>query len=203
MRNTFADWGVATLPLAGEKQSGDIYVAKSWGNKFLAAVIDGLGHGKHAANAARIAAETLISHASESDDVVSAVRLCHETIMRTRGVVLSLALFDAVNHTMTWLGVGNVDGFLIHVDPQKNPAYESLTLRSGVVGYQIPFLRPSTIHVGKGDILIFSTDGIRSGFEREVNPEEAPQQIADKIMINYNRKTDDALVMVARYTCGL
>ena len=104
---------------------------------------------------------------------------------------------------MTWLGVGNVDGLLLRADPQTNPAHESLLLRGGVVGYQLPSLRPSTIHVGRGDILIFSTDGIRSGFEEEVNPEESPQQIADKIIMNYNRKTDDALVLVARYTGGL
>ena len=32
---------------------------------------------------------------------------------RTRGVVLSIALFNAENNTMTWLGVGNVDGLLL------------------------------------------------------------------------------------------
>ena len=196
------DWGVATLSLAGEERSGDAYVVKAWGKKLLAAAIDGLGHGKHAADAAGIAAETLINYASDSDNVLLLMRRCHESLARTRGVVLSLALFDAASDTMIWLGVGNVDGLLLRAYPQANPVHESLLLRGGVVGYQMPSLHSSSIHVGRGDILIFSTDGIRSGFEREVNREESPQQIADKIIMNHNRKTDDALVLVARYIGG-
>ena len=203
MKNPFVDWGVAALSLAGEERSGDAYVVKTWGKKLLAAVIDGLGHGEHAADAARIATETLINNAADSDNVLSLVRRCHESLLRTRGVVLSLALFDTANNAMIWLGVGNVDGLLLRADPQANPARESLLLRGGVVGYQLPSLRSSSTHVGLGDILIFSTDGIRSGFGSEVNREESPQQIADTIIMNHNRKTDDALVLVARYTGGM
>ncbi len=201
--NPIVDWGVAALSLAGEERSGDAHVVKAWGKKLLAAVIDGLGHGGQAAVAALVAAETLGSYASDGADVVSLVRRCHESLARTRGVVLSLALFDAANDAMIWLGVGNVEGLLLRADPQASPVHESLLLRGGVVGYQLPSLRPSPTHVGRGDILIFSTDGIRSGFESEVNRQESPQQIADKIIMNHNRKTDDALVLVARYTGGV
>ncbi|MCK9195737.1 MAG: SpoIIE family protein phosphatase [Syntrophales bacterium] len=197
------DWGVATLPLAGEERSGDACVVKAWGKKFLVAAIDGLGHGDQAAYAAGIATETLINHTSDSDDVVSLVRRCHQSLVRTRGVVLSLAIFDAVNNTVTWMGIGNVDGLLLRADSQANPPSESLLQRGGVVGYQLPSLRSSTTHVGRGDILILSTDGISSGFEREVSTKESPQQIADKIIINYKKKTDDALVLVACYTGDL
>jgi len=203
LRTPLIDWAVAAHALPGEERSGDTHVVKAWGNKFLLAVIDGLGHGEHAANAAQIAADTLISHASDSEDVVSLMNQCHKSLVKTRGAVLSLALFDTVNDTITWLGVGNVDGLLLRADRHIKPSSESLLQRGGVVGYQMPSLRPSTTHIRRGDILILSTDGIRGGFEKEVNPEEAPQQIADMIIMNYNRKTDDALVMVARYTGGL
>jgi serine phosphatase RsbU (regulator of sigma subunit) len=33
-------------------------------------------------------------------------------------------------------------------------------LRSGVVGYQLPTLRASTLPIAPGDLLIFATDGI-------------------------------------------
>jgi serine phosphatase RsbU (regulator of sigma subunit) len=203
IKSPFIEWGLAALALAGEEQSGDAYAVKAWEKKILIAVIDGLGHGEKAADAARIAVETLINHVSDTDDVVSFVRQCHEALLRTRGVVLSLALFDAENNTMTWLGIGNVDGLLLRADPQTNPARVSLLLRGGVVGYQLPSLRASTISVARGDLLIFFTDGIRSGFEKEVNPGDPPQQIADRIITNYYRNTDDALVLVARYTGDL
>jgi phosphoserine phosphatase RsbX len=197
------DWGVASLPLAGEERSGDAFAVKAWRGKSLVAAIDGLGHGEQAATAAGMAVETLMSHASASSDIVALVRRCHDSLMRTRGAVLSLALFDAGNDAMTWLGIGNVEGLLLHADPRRKPASESLLLRGGVVGYHLPSLRPSTTHLGPGDILIFSTDGIRSGFAGEINPEASPQQIADTIIMNYNRKTDDALVLVVRYNSGV
>ncbi len=66
----------------------------------------------------------------------------------------------------------------------------------------LPPLRKSTIGIKNGDILIFFTDGIRSGFEKEVYLKATPQQIADNIMMKYNRETDDALVLVVRYLGG-
>jgi phosphoserine phosphatase RsbX len=191
------EWGVGTLSLAGEKRSGDAYVVKALEGKVLAAAIDGLGHGEEAADASQIAVLTLTGHASE--EVSSLVRRCHEALARTRGAVLSLASFNTTENTMTWLGVGNVDGYLVRADHDARPSYESLFRRGGVVGYQLPSVRPSTLQVNPGDTLIFSTDGIRSGFIREVKPEDPPQRVADMIIANYNRKTDDALVLVVRY----
>jgi hypothetical protein len=95
-----------------------------------------------------------------------------------------------------------VDGRLFRADSKKNAAGESLLLRGGVVGYQLPALRPALIRIDPRDLLIFSTDGIRSGFEKELNLDAPPQQIADEIMTGYNRKTDDALVLAVRYLGG-
>lgn len=197
MINPIIDWGVAYQSLDGAEWSGDSYVAKTFDSKVLIAAIDGLGHGKHASDAAGITVATLENHLAE--DIVSLVGQCHEALIRTRGVVMSLASFDATDDSMTWLGVGNVEGVLLRSDLHTKPAHQSLFLRGGVIGYQLPSLRPSTLHVNRGDTLIFYTDGIRSGFVQDVNIEDLPQQIADNIITNFNRKTDDALVIAARY----
>jgi len=47
------------------------------------------------------------------DSLVSLVQKCHEALRPTRGVVLSLALIDFQLGTLTWLGIGNVQGVLI------------------------------------------------------------------------------------------
>ena len=202
LRSPIIDWGVAARPLAGQERSGDAYIVREWGNRALASAIDGLGHGADAAEVARIAVDTLTDTSVESADVVSLMKRCHEALLRTRGVVLSLAVFDATEQTLTWLGIGNVDGILFRADHRGGQASESLLQRGGVVGYQLPPLRPSTIPVYRGDLLIFSTDGILSGFGKDVNPEDPPQQIADRIIARYSRETDDALVLAARYVYG-
>ena len=67
------------------------------------------------------------------------------------------------------------------------------------MGYRLPSLYPVVIFVALGDVLIFATDGLRSGFTEDVPLNDAPQQIAEHILEHYGRGTDDALVLVARY----
>ena len=117
----------------------------------------------------------------------------------TRGAVMTLALFDALEETMTWLGVGNVEGILMRATPNVTPSRESVLLRGGVVGYQLPVLRASVIPVTRGDTLILATDGVRTGFSTALNLSQSPQKIADQILSQYGKETDDALVLVARY----
>jgi serine phosphatase RsbU (regulator of sigma subunit) len=163
----------------------------------LLAVVDGLGHGKEAAEAAAVAISTLQTYAQES--IISMINHCHERLRGTRGVVMSLALFNANDGTLTWAGVGNVEGILVQIGHHSLPQYESLLLRSGVVGGELPRLFASTIAVARGDTLIFATDGVRAGFEGHLNWRQSPQQIADSILASHGRKDDDALVFVARY----
>ena len=115
---------------------------------------------------------------------------------------MSLALFHGNEDTVTWLGVGNVEGFLLHRDAHGVPGHEALLLRAGIVGDRLPRLSASVLQVGYGDVLIFATDGIRPGFTDNVNLEESPQQIADRILTQYGLETDDALVLAARYLHG-
>jgi phosphoserine phosphatase RsbX len=193
------EWGFATMPLKGQAVSGDSYIIKPFPNGILMAVVDGLGHGYEAAEASKIAIATLDTYAHEP--VIPLVRRCHEALKGTRGVVMSIASFNSLDKIMTWLGVGNIEGILLREDVNAVPSRKSLLLRGGVLGYQLPPLKESVIPVLSGDTLIFATDGIRSGFEKDIKLSDKPQQIADNIMTQFNRRTDDALVLVVRYIC--
>ncbi|MBI2266280.1 MAG: SpoIIE family protein phosphatase [Armatimonadetes bacterium] len=190
-------WAVASSEFQGQKESGDLHVVKSFSDGVLAAVIDGLGHGADAASAASAAQETLEAHAHES--VISLAKRCHENLRKTRGAVMSLASFNVLDPAMTWMGVGNVEGVFLRGDATGSQAKETLLLRGGVVGYQLPPLRAATIPVAPGDLLILATDGIRSGFSEGLAPTAPPQEIADHILALFGKKTDDALVLVVRY----
>jgi hypothetical protein len=195
------DWGVAMRSSPGEVESGDRHVVATLPDAVLVAAIDGLGHGPEAARAADLAAATLEHHAQEP--VVTLIERCHERLTGTRGVVMSLASFDAQASTMTWLGVGNVEGALLRADPEIHPRHVWLLLRGGLVGFDLPRLRPATLQISGGDTLCFATDGIRVGFAEELSVHEAPQRIADRILARCIKGTDDALVLVARFRPGL
>jgi serine/threonine protein phosphatase PrpC len=191
-------WGVATLALAGEAESGDLHLVRSVDQGMLVAVVDGLGHGAEAALAARKAVAALDRHAGES--LTPLLRRCHDALHATRGVVMSLAVFSSgVAPSLTWLGVGNVEGVLLSTDGGGRSTRDSLITRGGIVGSELPELRPQVVPVSPGDIMILATDGVRGGFADGVPADASPQQLADDILARYGRGTDDALVLVARY----
>src|SRR5437899_10250107 len=108
------EWGVATLALPGQAESGDLHLVKPVGSGVLVAVVDGLGHGAEAASAAQAAVAALERHASES--LVGLVERCHRALKGTRGAVMSVAAFSRHDRSMTWVGVGNVGGLLVYGD---------------------------------------------------------------------------------------
>lgn len=193
------EWGLTTMPLRGQAVSGDSYIIKPFPNCILMAVVDGLGHGYEAAAASEIAIATLDTYANEP--ITPLVRRCHEALKGTRGVVMSIASFNLIDKMITWLGVGNIEGILLREDAKSVISRERLLLRGGALGYQLPPLKESSIPVITRDTLIFVTDGIRSGFENGLKLSDKPQQIADNIMAQFAKGTDDALVLVVRYIC--
>jgi hypothetical protein len=192
------EYGVAKFALPGQGESGDQHLVCCNHNGILVAAIDGIGHGEEAANASRAAAAFLRNSADEP--IISLVERCHERLRATRGVVLSLASIDPGKRMMTWLGVGNVQGVLVRADAKKRNEQESLLLRAGVVGSQLPALQATVLPIVQGDTLFFATDGVRSDFSVTLSARENPQRSADRILEHYGIGNDDALVLVARLT---
>jgi phosphoserine phosphatase RsbX len=192
------EYGVAKFALPGQEESGDHHLLHCSQNGVLIAAIDGIGHGKEAANAAKMATSLLKTGADEP--IISLVEQCHEKLRSTRGVVLSLASIDSVHGMMTWLGVGNVQGVLVRTDAEKGNVHEVLLLRAGVVGSQLPPLQAAVLPIVQGDTLFFATDGIRDNFAESLSARENPQRAADRILKEYGSGNDDALVLVSRLT---
>jgi phosphoserine phosphatase RsbX len=191
------EWAAASRALEGETRSGDQYVVETYPGGALVAAVDGLGHGDEAAEAAAAAADILSRYRTEP--VVSLVQRCHERLRSTRGAALSLASLAGSDNTLSWLGVGNVEASLLRTAAATGPVRESLILRGGVVGYQLPRLLPSVILVQPGDVLVFATDGIdRPSFD-ELRMSDPPARIAEDILARFARDTDDALALVVRY----
>ena len=189
--------GIACATLAGQSESGDRYVYETFTDGVLLALVDGIGHGPEAAAAAETACTILRTHAGEP--VIALAERCHWGLRRTRGVVMSLAAFDLRHNVMNWLGIGNVQGALRRFRWPIDQTEELLFLRAGVVGSQLPPLQASVLPVVPGDMLVLATDGVESGFAPRIDSREAATRTAQAILDRYNKRTDDALVLVARY----
>jgi negative regulator of sigma-B (phosphoserine phosphatase) len=195
--NRLIDWCVASRPIAGQTVSGDMHLVKPVGRGVLMAVVDGVGHGREATLAAQTAVDVLEQNADEA--LIPLVQRCHEALLTTRGVVMTVAFLDTLSSSLTWLGVGNVEGRLFRGDPKSGPPSESVLLRGGMVGYKLPQLYVSVVPLRPGDLLVLVTDGIAPSFDTDIYLGQSPGRIADSILNRHFKRTDDALAFVARY----
>jgi hypothetical protein len=195
--NGDVEWGVAGVALPGFSESGDRHVFQPFEGGVLVAVMDGLGHGAEAAAAALEACAILQSR--PEDNVISLIRHCHAGLKGTRGVTISLASFDFRDALVTWMGVGNVQGVFLRADQTRNDREESLLLRSGVVGSNLPPLQAAVLPMAPGDTLAFATDGVETGFDYSSLRCQPPGRAAESILARYAKGKDDALILVARY----
>lgn len=194
------EWGVAVQPFPGEGVSGDRHAVVRREEGALVAVIDALGHGAAAETTAKRASGILERHAHEPLPVL--IRRCHDALLGDRGVVMSLATIDGSRGTMAWAGVGNVSTTLLRSGDGVPVRRERLVQPAGIVGAQLPALRASAVRLSPGDVLLFATDGIRDGFGEQVSPGGDIQELAERAILDYATRTDDALVLIVRYLGG-
>ena len=191
------DLGAAGIAIQGEQRSGDLAVFAPYDRGGLAVVIDGLGHGDDAADASAIAEKVIREHASATPAALLA--RCHEALRRSRGVVLTAAWFDLEDLEISWAGVGNVEARLVRGAAVYGDRHDSALVLGGVVGYNLPPVRPSYFDLRPGDAVAFATDGIDADYSVSLTPGLSAQRLAERILERHARDTDDALAAVVRY----
>lgn len=182
-------YSVSSIPFPGQKESGDLHIIKELPDKVLIGVVDGMGHGHEAAVAAKCAVDTLESNADQT--LIKLVKLCNEKLKSTRGAVMALASINYNDETLTWVSVGNVEGMLLRADSTIKPAYESIFMCPGALGYRLSQLYATIIPISKGDLLILSTDGIRSDYVLRI---AADSQYAARRSSNPDEWSKDELI---------
>lgn len=194
---TLLDIGIAAAPLSGETANGDRHLLAPFAGGLLVGVIDGLGHGPEAAAAAERAAQVLA--AAPEDPLPELIRRCHVALTGQRGVVVALAVFRLADSTMTWAGVGNIEGVLVRATNGGTPVRMGLVTRGGIVGSDLPEVRPQQVPLVVNDLIAFATDGVGREFIAALAPGRPVQPLAEELLARFGKGTDDALVLVSRY----
>jgi phosphoserine phosphatase RsbX len=189
----------AAMTKEGEAVSGDCACVGRSDAGVLIGVVDGLGHGPDAGEAARRAAVVLEDPATGMR-VADVLQRCHAALQGTRGAVISLAAFPAGATDMEWLAVGNIEGVLVRARPGRLRR-EMIVQRPGIVGHHMPPLRSATHPVRLGDTLVFATDGVRREVVQAVS-QRGPARLeggAAELLEEFATRSDDALLLTARY----
>lgn len=186
-------WGAVNVPFGGDGDSGD-----GWGvsvdGTLAAVVVDGLGHGAAAADAARAALS--VFGRSGADDPVAFIAAAHEEMRRTRGGVLGACAIRPDLDQLSYAGVGNIASRLL-----EGAGSQSLVNRDGSVGTHlgVPTTKARHYHWGPGATLVMATDGLRSGWDPRSYPgllRHHPAVVAAVLERDFGRGTDDAAVLV-------
>jgi serine/threonine protein phosphatase PrpC len=193
------DWAVTASALDGDT-SGDLHLIIPGHSQSLVCVMDGLGHGHDARLASRECAEILKAH--RGAPLLELVQHAHEGLRGTRGVAMTLALIDPVSGQLEWVAVGNVEGLVLRQGLPRGAMHDAVVLRGGVVGYRLPPLKVSRVALAPNDLLVFASDGIKSGFSAGLDLSLGVQELADDIARRFTKGSDDALVLVVRYLGG-
>lgn len=193
------EWARAGRPLPSEYTSGDRGIAVDInGEAALFGVVDGLGHGPPAAEAA-LRAVDVVTRAS-SERVEDLIQLCHRVLVGTRGVAMTLARIDFADNTLTWAGVGNVTADLVAKVPTGVQVRSSARLSGGIVGYRIPETTPAqVVSIRPGDLLLMSTDGIAEDYLDHIDFSATAVAIAEGLLGKDAKETDDAMMLAARH----
>ena len=187
--------GAASRPCPGFIDNGDRYYVNKTESGLMVAVIDGLGHGSPASEAAEIALECLQQRGNDTPE--NFYRICEEKLVKTRGVVAGIATIDTRTDKLEYVGIGNIEAQVY-----SGGNVYTLISRHGVVGYgQRPKTRAHDTVFAPGAMLIMFSDGISTKFKLSEYyglVDQPAQFIADVLIRDWSRTTDDATVVVVR-----
>lgn len=186
--------GVISIPIRGESVCGDGWGVKTTSDRIHLMIVDGLGHGQFAAEAAREAERVLAEshHASPA----AILRDCHDALKKTRGAALAIACLDKGAKTLCFAGLGNISATL--ASPQGS---RGLASHNGTLGHQMHKVQEFSLPWNEDSVLIMHSDGLSNRWDLEEFTgiwRRHPSIIASLLYRDFARERDDATVLVAK-----
>jgi anti-sigma regulatory factor (Ser/Thr protein kinase) len=188
------DAGGVCVPKPREDVCGDAWTMVQHAGHTLVMVVDGLGHGLHAAEAARAAVQTVHEHPLQPPAAL--LERLHSTLRRTRGAAVAIAEVNAGRQEVTFAGIGNVAAALLGTEKTQ-----SLPSQNGIVGHQMPKLRSLTYPWSDQALLLLHSDGLATRWNLTSYPglsRRHPGVIAGVLYRDFVRGQDDVTVVAAR-----
>ena len=181
----------ASRPLPGENANGDQWIVQEGPAGVRVALIDGLGHGTEA-EAAALAARQVLETFPDLD-LVDALLRCDAALRGTRGAAASILSIDPSGSLLRFAGVGNVEGSIHGTGHERRFSPDRGILGRGI---RQPHLTEFPLD-GDWTVLVYS-DGVRARIASTLAAGMSAMQIADRILSEAARPTDDATVVVVQ-----
>lgn len=170
----------------GEVACGDAVVVRRADPITLFAVVDGLGHGERAEEAARSCVDHLAAAPlSAMKDLVNGV---HRRLRGTRGAAATICTYRG--GVLEGCGVGNVE---LRATGTRVPA----ALTPGILGAQLGSLRVFRASLSPGDRVALFSDGVSRQLSLESVADRALEDACGLLFEQHAGGSDDATLLLA------
>lgn len=186
--------GAVCVRMKSEPVCGDAWAIHERNGAATVLVVDGLGHGPFAADAAREA--TRVFSAQAASDVELILKEIHDALKKTRGAAGALAELNLLRATVRFAGIGNISGAVLVGDKRHNMVSQNGTLgaeQRRIAGFDYPF--------SEGALLVMCSDGVSTHWDLRPYPgliARHPALVAAVLHRDFTRGRDDATVVVCR-----
>ena len=187
---TGIEYGAINIALEGEIECGDAWCLKEDSQGLALFLVDGLGHGTFAAEAARTAVSAFAREPfAEPQEIMMRA---NGLMSKTRGGAAACA--RVIGSKVSYAGVGNISGTLLSAGKSQGMVSQNGTLGTyHRRSLQFDYARDP------GALLIMYSDGISGRWELKERADllaRHPAIIAAAIYRDYGRERDDATVVV-------
>ena len=186
--------GGVCVPIAGETHCGDDWAIARRDGRLVVFVVDGVGHGAVAHEAATAARATFAAHAAQPLDQILA--RVHDALRSTRGAAAALAEIDPGRGVVRFCGVGNIVARLFGTAEERQ-----LVSQFGTLGHEARRITEFQYPWSPGSVLVLHSDGLTDHWKLEDYAgliRREPALIAGVLFRDHARKRDDCTVVVVR-----
>jgi hypothetical protein len=190
--------GVICTEKHGEDVCGDNWALLQGRGRVVAFVVDGLGHGLEAAQAARAAVDIVKAKAHlGATDLMDAV---HAALRPTRGAAAALAMLQPESELCEFCGIGNISASI-----RSGGASRSMVSHNGTLGHSVRKIQEFQYPFPKGALLVMHSDGMATHWNLAAYPGiemRHPAMIAAALYRDHSRGRDDLTVLALRNGAG-
>lgn len=188
------DFGAISVPFSGEESCGDSWSVDQQPGRSLVMMVDGLGHGMYAAEAARAAVQAFRQNVHRRPAAI--LEAAHGALRSTRGAAMAVVELDLDQKSIRYAGIGNISAVVV-----GGAARTSLVSHNGIIGHQARKFQEFVYPWRSDGVLIMHSDGLSTQWRLEDYAGLAvrdPSLIAAVLYRDFSRGRDDATVLAAR-----
>jgi|SRR5690606_8851548 len=184
-------FGVCQRSMAGDPACGDAWELAFEEGRCSVLVVDGLGHGELAEQAASAGARAFA--AAPFEDPALLMQRLHRAMSGSRGGAALVAQFDQARAELAFAGIGNISARLLG-EPGRG-----LASHPGILGVQFRKAQGFAYPVTAPALLVLHSDGLQTRWQLSDYPglqQRHPALVAAVLQRDYCRGRDDVTVVV-------